>query len=86
MLKVNKDACIGCGACQALVSDVFDIDQFSKEYSRVFEGNTYIQYAAESDVIGARGVGINYSMYNHLTPESIATFLGDETGIAKLQE
>jgi len=26
MLKVNKDACIGCGACQALVSDVFDID------------------------------------------------------------
>ncbi|MBQ3210996.1 MAG: right-handed parallel beta-helix repeat-containing protein [Oscillospiraceae bacterium] len=62
------------------------IDQFSKEYSRVFEGNTYIQYAAESDVIGARGVGINYSMYNHLTPESIATFLGDETGIAKLQE
>ena len=26
MVKVNKDACIGCGACQALVSDVFDID------------------------------------------------------------
>ncbi|MBQ7140165.1 MAG: ferredoxin [Bacilli bacterium] len=26
MLKVSKDACIGCGACQALVSDVFDID------------------------------------------------------------
>ena len=62
------------------------IDEFSKEYSRVFDGNTYIQYAAESDVIGARGIGINYSMYNHLTPESIATFLGDETGIAKLQE
>lgn len=26
MVKVDKDACIGCGACQALVGDVFDID------------------------------------------------------------
>lgn len=62
------------------------IDKFTKEYSRVFDGNTYIQYASESDIFGARGIGINYSMYNHLTPESIATFLGDETGIAKLLE
>ena len=26
MVKVSKDLCIGCGACQALVPDVFDID------------------------------------------------------------
>lgn len=32
MLKVNKDACIGCGACQALVSDVFDIDDEGLAY------------------------------------------------------
>ena len=25
MVKVNEDVCIGCGACQALVSDVFDL-------------------------------------------------------------
>ncbi len=24
-VKVNKDLCIGCGACQALVEDVFEI-------------------------------------------------------------
>lgn len=34
MLKVNKDACIGCGACQALVSDVFDIDDDGLAYVR----------------------------------------------------
>lgn len=26
MIKVNEDACIGCGACQALVDEVFDIN------------------------------------------------------------
>lgn len=25
-LKVNKDLCIGCGACQALVDEVFEIE------------------------------------------------------------
>ena len=24
--KVNKDICIGCGACQAIVPDVFELD------------------------------------------------------------
>ena len=24
--KVNKDACIGCGACQAICEDVFEIN------------------------------------------------------------
>lgn len=32
MVKVNKDACIGCGACQALVRDVFDIDDDGLAY------------------------------------------------------
>ena len=26
-LKVNKDLCIGCGACQALVEEVFQIEE-----------------------------------------------------------
>ena len=25
-LKVNKDLCIGCGACQAVAPEVFEID------------------------------------------------------------
>ena len=26
-LKVDKDICIGCGACQAICPDVFEIDE-----------------------------------------------------------
>jgi len=59
-------------------------DQFSKEYSHVFDGNTYIQYASEADFIGERGVAVNYSMYHSLTPESIKTFAGDENGTVKV--
>ena len=29
-LKVNEDACIGCGACQAICSEVFEIDGVAK--------------------------------------------------------
>ena len=25
-VKVNRDACIGCGACAAICPDIFDID------------------------------------------------------------
>ncbi len=25
-VKVNKDVCIGCGACQAIAPDVFEIE------------------------------------------------------------
>ncbi len=25
--KVNKDACIGCGSCTVIASDVFEIDE-----------------------------------------------------------
>ena len=25
-VKVNQEACIGCGACQAIVPEVFEID------------------------------------------------------------
>ena len=26
MLKINKDLCIGCGACQAVCPEVFEIE------------------------------------------------------------
>jgi len=60
------------------------IDQFSKEHSRFFEGNTYIQNAGSSEAFDAIGIGMNYSSYIDVTPETIAAYLGDETGIAKV--
>ena len=32
MLKVNKDLCIGCGACQAVCPEVFEIDDDGTPY------------------------------------------------------
>ena len=29
-LKVNSDLCIGCGACQAVCPDVFEVDEVAK--------------------------------------------------------
>ena len=30
MIKVNKEKCIGCGLCQSLCPEVFEIDDESK--------------------------------------------------------
>ena len=61
-------------------------DQFSKEYSRVFDGNTYIQYAGGNEMFDATGIDMNFATYIHATPQSIAAYLGDKNGTAKLQE
>lgn len=29
-LKVNEDLCIGCGACQAVCPEVFEVDELAK--------------------------------------------------------
>ena len=34
-LKVNKDLCIGCGACQAVCPDVFEIEDDGLAHSKV---------------------------------------------------
>lgn len=46
--KVSKDACIGCGACQAISPDVFEIqdDGFAECVGRITDEN-------KSDVIEA---------------------------------
>ena len=38
-LKVEKDICIGCGACQAICPDVFEIDDDGLAVSIVEEVN-----------------------------------------------
>lgn len=57
MVKVNKDACIGCGACQALVSDVFDIDDdglaYVMEDAKVDENIDDVKEAADNCPTGA---------------------------------
>ena len=57
MVKVNKDACIGCGACQALVSDVFDIDDEGLAYiledAKIEENIEGIKEASDNCPTGA---------------------------------
>ena len=42
-LKVDKDICIGCGACQAICPDVFEIDDDGLAVSIVEEVNEDIR-------------------------------------------
>ena len=57
MVKVNKDACIGCGACQAIVSDVFDIADdglaFVMDDAKIEENIDNINEAADNCPTGA---------------------------------
>lgn len=48
-VKVNKDACIGCGACQAIVPDVFEMND--EGYAEAIPGD--IPEELENDVIDA---------------------------------
>lgn len=36
-INVNKDACIGCGACAAICDDVFEIDDEGLSVAKVDE-------------------------------------------------
>ena len=51
-VKVNKDACIGCGACAAICPDVFEIDDDglskAKEETVKEENKDEVQDAADS--------------------------------------
>ena len=36
-VKVNRDACIGCGACAAICSNVFEIDDEGLSVAKIEE-------------------------------------------------
>ncbi len=46
-VKVNKDQCIGCGACAALASNVFEIDDTGLS-------SVIVDEVAEEDVESAK--------------------------------
>ncbi len=48
-VRVNKDACIGCGACQAIAPDVFEIND--EGYAEVIV--EVVPEELENDVIDA---------------------------------
>lgn len=48
-VKVNKDLCMGCGACQAIAADVFEIDDDGLATTKVDEVSEDIK----EDVIDA---------------------------------
>lgn len=57
MVKINENACIGCGACQAMVPDVFDINDdglaFVMENAKVDENLDDVKDAADNCPTGA---------------------------------
>lgn len=48
MIKVNKDKCIGCGACTATAPEVFDFDDDGLAKVIKNEVNDDVKMAAES--------------------------------------
>ena len=56
-VKVNQDACIGCGACMSIADDVFEMDDqglSSVKVSEVPEGSVdQAKEALESSPTGA---------------------------------
>jgi len=46
MVKVNKDACIGCGACIAIAPETFEFDE--NGLSKVIDGAANNESAAEA--------------------------------------
>ena len=49
-LKVNKDLCIGCGACQAVCPEVFEIEDDGLAHSFV----DVVPQEVEEDAIDAK--------------------------------
>ena len=49
-LEVNKDLCIGCGACQATCPEVFEIEDDGLAHAKV----DVIPNEAEDDAIDAK--------------------------------
>lgn len=48
-VKVNQDLCIGCGACQAIADDIFEIDDTGLATVK----NDTVAQELEEDVIDA---------------------------------
>lgn len=48
-VKVNQDLCIGCGACQAIADDVFEIDDTGLAAVK----NETVAQELEEDVVDA---------------------------------
>ena len=56
------------------------IDEHSEAYSKVFEGNTYAQFAGKDDEIPENGISIHQEVFMPLTAKNVERLLGDETG------
>ena len=48
MVKINKDKCIGCGACTAIAPEIFDFDDDGLAKVIKDEVNEDVKMAAES--------------------------------------
>lgn len=53
MIKVDKDLCIGCGACVAICSDVFEIGKDGKSRVKQQKDIKCVNEAIQSCPVGA---------------------------------
>lgn len=60
MVKVSENTCIGCGACQAMVPEVFDLNDdgiaFVMDDAKIDENIDAVQDAADNCPTGAIAV------------------------------
>ena len=52
-VKVNRDSCIGCGACAAICDEVFEIDDEGLSVAKTEDEKQEVQDAADSCPTGA---------------------------------
>lgn len=69
-IKIDRDACIGCGSCAAIAPDVFEMDDENKSRIKDPHGadDATIQSAAEA--CPANAIGLYDQKGNKIWPKS----------------
>ncbi len=75
----NENLVIRNNTIAVATGALIQIDQYSEEYSKVFEGNRYIQYADMGGDLANYGIAMNFNAYIPATNYTVSSFLGDDS-------